>query len=116
MESLKSAVFQALDYVRERRLGLEVFLTGAEMIDTNHLERALRVFPLGRRNWLFAWTELGARHVGIVQSLIVTCRLHGLGPYDYLVDVIESFLDEHHTLPYGKSLMAHTKVAIERLT
>ena len=34
-------------------------------------------------------TELGARHVGIVQSLIVTCRLHAIDPYDYLVDVLQ---------------------------
>ena len=25
---------------------------------------------MGRRNWLFCWTELGAKHVGIVQSLL----------------------------------------------
>ncbi|WP_374690940.1 transposase domain-containing protein, partial [Accumulibacter sp.] len=35
------------------------------------------------------WTELGARHVGILQSLIVTCRLHDINPYDYLVDVLQ---------------------------
>lgn len=35
------------------------------------------------------WTELGARHVGIVLSLIVTCRLHGIDPYIYLVDVLQ---------------------------
>ncbi|WP_144021313.1 transposase domain-containing protein, partial [Caballeronia sordidicola] len=58
-------------------------------IDTNHLERALRVIPLGRKNWMFSWTELGARHIGIVQSLIVTCRLHDIDPYDYLVDVLQ---------------------------
>jgi hypothetical protein len=28
-------------------------------------------------------------YVGIVQSLIVTCRLHGVDPYDYLVDVLQ---------------------------
>lgn len=81
---------QALDYIRERRLGLEVFLTDPEVpMDTNHLERALRAVPMGRKNWLFCWTELGAQHVGIVQSLIVTCRLHGIDPYDYLVDVLQ---------------------------
>ncbi|MGH9206322.1 MAG: transposase domain-containing protein, partial [Acidimicrobiales bacterium] len=70
--------------------GLEVFLTDPDVpIDTNHLERALRAVPMGRRNWLFCWTELGARHVGIVQSLIVTCRLHAIDPYDYLVDVLQ---------------------------
>jgi transposase len=81
---------QALDYVRERRLGLEVFLEDPDVpMDTNHLERALRAIPMGRKNWNFCWTELGARHVGIVQSLIVTCRLHAISPYDYLVDVLQ---------------------------
>ncbi len=42
-----------------------------------------------RKNWNFCWTELGAKHVGIVQSLIVTCRLHGIDPYTYLVDVLQ---------------------------
>ncbi len=58
-------------------------------IDTNHLERALRVIPMGRKAWMFCWTELGAKHVGIMQSLIVTCRLHEIDPYDYLVDVLQ---------------------------
>jgi transposase len=81
---------KALAYARDRRLGLEVFLTDPDVpIDTNHLERALRVIPMGRRNWLFCWTELGAKQVGIMHSLIVTCRLHGIDPYDYLVDVLQ---------------------------
>ena len=81
---------QALAYARERRAGLEVFLTDPDVpIDTNHLERALRVIPMGRKSWLFCWTELGAKHVGVVQSLIVTCRLHDIDPYTYLVDVLQ---------------------------
>ena len=81
---------KALAYVRERRAGLEVFLADADVpMDTNHIERALRAIPMGRRNWLFCWTEVGARHAGIVQSLIVTCRLHGVDPYTYLVDVLQ---------------------------
>jgi len=35
------------------------------------------------------WTELGAKHVGIVQSLIATCKLHGVDVYTYLVDVLQ---------------------------
>jgi len=81
---------KALAYVRERRAGLEVFLRDPDVpMDTNHLERALRVIPQGRKNWLFCWTEVGAEHAGIVQSLIVTCRLHGIDPYTYLVDVLQ---------------------------
>ena len=81
---------QALHYARKRRVALEVFLTDPDVpMDTNHLERALRPIPMGRKNWNFCWTELGAKHVGIIQSLIVTCRLHGIDPYTYLVDVLQ---------------------------
>lgn len=80
----------ALGYARERREGLEVYLNDPDVaIDTNHLERALRVIPMGRKNWMFSWTELGAKHIGIVQSLLVTCRLHEINPYDYFVDILQ---------------------------
>lgn len=76
--------------MRERRAGLEVFLTDPDVpIDINHIERALRVIPMGRKSRLFCWTELGAKHVGIIQSLLFTCRLHGVDPYTYLVDVLQ---------------------------
>ena len=54
-----------------------------------HLERALRPIPAGRRNWLFAWTEVGAGRVGVVQGLLATCTLQGVDPYTYLVDVLQ---------------------------
>ena len=81
---------KALNYVLNREVSLTVFLEDPDVQpDTNHLERALRPIPMGRRNWLFCWTELGAEHVGIIQSLITTCKLHGLNPYTYLVDVLQ---------------------------
>jgi hypothetical protein len=58
-------------------------------MDTNHLERALRVIPMGRKNYLFCWSELGAEQLGILQSLLVTCRLQEINPYHYLVDVLQ---------------------------
>ena len=50
---------KALKYIRDRRLELQVFLDDPDVpVDTNHLERALRVIPMGRnyarstpRNW-----------------------------------------------------------------
>lgn len=81
---------KALAYIHERRESLSVFLTDPDVaLDTNHLERALRVIPMGRKSWMFCWSELGARDVGIVQSLIVTCRLHKIDVYTYLVDVLQ---------------------------
>ena len=81
---------KALKYARERRVRLQVFLSDPEVpVDTNHLERALRAIPMGRRNWLFCWTELGAKQVGIIQSLIATCKLQGVDVTTYLVDVLQ---------------------------
>ena len=80
---------KAIAYALQRTAALEVFLADPDVpIDTNHLERGLRPIPMGRRNWLFCWSEVGAEHVGIIQSLISTCRLHGVDPYTYLVDVL----------------------------
>ena len=92
---LPSNVFlQAAHYAREREEGLRVFLEDPNVpIDTNHLEREIRPIAVGRKNWLFCWTEVGARHVGVVQSLIATCRLHGIAPYTYLVDVLQRVED-----------------------
>lgn len=81
---------KALNYARERETELKVFLSDPDVQpDTNHLERALRVIPMGRKNWLFSWTEVGAKQIGIIQSLLVTCRLHDINPYTYLVDVLQ---------------------------
>lgn len=72
-----------------------MFLSDPDVpIETNHLERALRPIPMGRKNWLFCWTEVGAEKVGWAQSLIATCVLHGVDPYDYLVDVLQR-VDAH---------------------
>ena len=86
----KHPLTKALKYVRERRKGLQVFLSDPEVpIDTNHLERSIRPIPMGRRNWLFCWSELGAKQIAALQSLLVTCRLQGVDPYTYFVDVLQ---------------------------
>jgi len=85
-----SRLARALTYAREREGALRVYLGDPTVqIDTNHLERALRPIPMGRKAWMFCWTEVGAEWVGVVQSLVTTCRLHGINPYTYLVDVLQ---------------------------
>ncbi len=86
----KSPLSKALCYASEREQQLKVFLRNPALPpDTNHLERALRVVPMGRKNYLFCWSEIGAEQLGILQSLMVTCRLQGVNPYHYLVDVLQ---------------------------
>lgn len=81
---------KALKYAMSRRAALEVFLREPDVqVDTNHLERALRPIPMGRKNHLFCWTEVGAEHLAVLHSLLVTCRLQGVDPYTYLIDVLQ---------------------------
>jgi hypothetical protein len=86
---LSKALKYALDAL-EREAALGIYLGDPDVaIDTNHLERTLRVVPMGRKAWLFCWTEVGAEKVGIIQSLLTTCRLHEINPHTYLVDVLQ---------------------------
>jgi transposase len=79
----------AAHYALEREQALRVLLAYPNVpLDTNHLEREIRALALGRRTWLFCWTAVGAQSVGIVQSLIASCRLQGIAPYGYFVEVL----------------------------
>lgn len=81
---------EAANYALERETALRVFLEHPDVpLDTNHVERELRAIALGRKNWMFCWTEIGAQYVGVFQSLLRTCRLQGVDPYTYLVDVLQ---------------------------
>ena len=82
-------IIKAVKYALKRQSGLRLFLEDPDLpLDTNHIERQIRPITLGRKNWLFCWTELGAEQTGVLQSLISTCKLHGVDPYVYLTDVL----------------------------
>jgi transposase len=85
-----SPLAKAVAYALEREAALKVFLEDpAVPLDTNHLERQIRPVAIGRKNWLFCWTEVGAQYAGVIQGLLSTCRLQGVDPYTYLVDVLQ---------------------------
>jgi transposase len=86
---------KAARYALDRERSLRVFLEYPDVpLDTNHLERAIRPLAIGKKNWVFCWTEIGAEYVGIIQSLLSTCRVQGIDPYTYLVDVLQR-IDTH---------------------
>jgi transposase len=89
---------QAARYALEREAALKVFLADpAVPRDTHPREREIRPIALGRKNWWFCWTEVGARHVGLSPSLLASCRLQGVDPSVYLVDVLQR-VDPHPAL------------------
>ena len=86
----QSLFAKAIYYARHHETELKVYLTDPTVpMDTGALERGLRVIPMGKKNWLFNWTEVGAEHMGIIQSLMVSCKMQGINPSVYLTDVLQ---------------------------
>ncbi len=52
--------------------------------DTNHIENAIRPFVIGRKNWLFSGSPVGAHASATLFSLIETAKANGIEPYRYL--------------------------------
>ena len=45
--------------------------------------------PVAEAGFTVYMEGIGAEHVAIIQSLLVTCRLHGVNAHAYLVDVLQ---------------------------
>lgn len=57
---------------------------GELTIDNNLSERTLRCVAVGRKNWMFAGSDRGGRTAATLLSLIASCKLLGVDPYQYL--------------------------------
>jgi len=76
---------QAISYMLNHWPALTLFLRVPKApLDNNICERALKKAILHRKNALFYKTENGARVGDLFMSLIHTCNLAGVNPFDYL--------------------------------
>ena len=84
-----SSLGRALGYLRRHWDGLTQLLRVAGApIDNNVCERALKLAVLARKNSLFYKTEHGAAVGDLLGSLIESCRLNGVSPWNYLLAVV----------------------------
>ena len=80
-----SGLGQAISYMLNHWPALTLFLRVPNApLDNNICERALKKAILHRKNSLFYKTENGARVGDLFMSLIHTCNLAGVNPFDYL--------------------------------
>src|SRR5713226_7524392 len=79
-------------------------------LDNNLVERALKKAILHRKNSLFYKTRKGAQMGDLFMSLIHTCELNGVNPFDYLTELqrraVESKRNPSEWMPwkYGETL------------
>jgi len=59
---------------------------GCLEIDNNIAERAIRGIAVGRRNWLFAGSNVGGERAAAIYTVIETCKANGVDPQAYIAD------------------------------
>jgi transposase len=86
----KSPIGQAVSYARGQWIALNRYIEDGDLdIDNNLAERVLRIIAIGRKNWLFAGSDAGAERAAIIYSLIASCKLCEIDPFEYLRDVLD---------------------------
>lgn len=83
-----SGLGQAISYLLRHWEKLLFLRVAGAPIDNNLVERALKKAILHRRNSLFYKTRKGARMGDLFMSLIHTCELNGVNPFDYLIELL----------------------------
>ena len=56
--------------------------------DNNPVERAIRPVAVGRKNFMFAGSHKAAERLALIYSLMATCKVNDVNPYQYLKDVL----------------------------
>ncbi len=83
-----SGLGKAIKYLLNHWEKLTLFLRKAGApLDNNIVERALKKAIRHRRNSLFYKTRKGAQMGDLFMSLIHTCELNGVNPFDYLTEL-----------------------------
>jgi transposase len=99
MEELKANTLpsepfrKAIDYAINQRQALYRFLDDGRLKpDNNTAENAIRPLALGRKNWLFAGSERGARATALFLGLIQSCKACDLNPWEYFNNMLRRIM------------------------
>lgn len=84
-----SPLGRAVGYAVNQWEHLVVFLDhGGVPAHNNASERHLRQPVVGRKNWMFAGSEGGAESAAVLFSIVGSCILQAVDPWEYLRDVL----------------------------
>jgi transposase len=96
----RSAIGQALGYLRNQWSALQVYLTDARIpIDNDQSEQIIRPLTVGRSNWLFLGHPRAASGRLQMFSVVSSAHRHHLVIDDYLEDVLRRLADARQNHP-----------------
>jgi len=82
-------IAEAIDYSLNAWKALTLHLhDGAVAVDNNPIERQIKPWKIGAKNWMFVGSELAGQRAAVVMSLVQSAKLNGLDPWAYLRDVL----------------------------
>ena len=85
-----SRMDKAVTYIQNRRSYLTTYLEDGRCSFSNNLsENAIRLFTVGRKNWLFCDTPNGAQASALVYSMVEMAKANGVNVYHYLTYLLE---------------------------
>jgi transposase len=86
---------KAVDYALNQRQALYRYLDDGRLKpDNNIAENAIRPLALGRKNWLFAASERGARATALFLGLIQSCKACQVNPWEYFNDLLRRIMSQ----------------------
>ena len=86
---LKDELGKAISYALNYKEQLMQFLNNPKIpIDNNPIEREIRRFVIGRRNWLFIGSETSGQNTAIHLTLMMSCLNSKVNYLKYLQDVL----------------------------
>ena len=113
--SAKSELAEAFRYTIKRREALSRFLTDARLeIDNNIAENAMRGIALGRKNYLFAGSDVGGERAAAIYTIVQTTKLNGVNPEAFLRDILAKIADGHPITRIAELVPWHNAENAER--
>lgn len=98
----KSPLAAALNYTLEQETEIRrIFENDSYHLDNNAIEREMKRIAIGRKNYLFAGSHKGAQNAALLYSLLNTCKLNKINPWEWLKDVL-------HRISSDKTVTAHS--------
>jgi len=89
-----SAIGKAVAYALPRWDKLMIYCSHGKLeIDNNLVENVIRPIAIGRKNYLFAGSHEAAQNAAMFYSLLGTCKLKGIEPFEWLKNLFEILPD-----------------------
>jgi len=84
---------KAIDYALNQKEALYRYLEDGRLRPDNNLaENAIRPLALGRKNWLFAASDRGARATALYLGLIQSCKAYSVNPWEHFNDMLRRIM------------------------